>query len=116
MGLKMTKKVAIKMKYRTGDLVQVIAGKDKGKKSKVLKVLRDTNRLVLEGINLAKVHVKPTKEDQGGVKVKEMPIDASNVLHIDPKVGLPTRVGYKILEDGKKVRYAKRSGEIINNA
>lgn len=105
-----------KLKIKTGDLVVVITGKDKNKKGKVIKVNPSKNTLLIEGINLAKKHYKPSQAlPSGGVFQVEKPIHYSNVLIVDPKAELPTKVGYKILEDGKKVRFARRSGEIIDN-
>lgn len=106
-----------KLKIKKGDKVCVIAGKDKGKKGSVLKVMPQEMKLVIEGINVAIKHVKPSQiNPQGGRVSKEMPIHYSNVQIVDPKTDMATRVGYKVLEDGKKVRYAKRSKEIIDNA
>ena len=105
-----------KLKIKKGDKVIVIAGKDKGKKGTVLSVIPKELRLVVEGINSAVRHTKPTQlNPQGGKVVKDMPIHYSNVQILDPKVDLPTRVGFKVLGDGKKVRFAKRSAEIIDN-
>jgi large subunit ribosomal protein L24 len=103
----------IKLKIKKGDKVKVIAGKSKGKVGDVIKVLPAENRVVVSGVNLAKKHTKPTQTSEGGIVQKELPIHVSNVSHIDPKTGAATKVGYKILEDGKKVRFAKKSGEII---
>jgi large subunit ribosomal protein L24 len=105
-----------KLKIRKGDKVIVIAGKDKGKKGTVLSVIPNELKVVVEGINTAIRHEKPTQlNPQGGRKSKDMPIHYSNVQILDPKVELPTRVGFKMLADGKKVRFAKRSSEIIDN-
>lgn len=103
----------IKLKIKKGDDVVVITGKYKGKKGKVLKMLPEENRAFVSGINVAKKHTKPTKENEGGIVSKELSIHISNIAHIDPKSGLHTKVGIKTLEDGTKVRIAKRSGEII---
>ncbi len=104
-----------KFKIKTGDKVVVIAGKDKGKVGRVIKVLYDKDRVVVEGVNIVKKHLKPSqKNPEGGIEEREAPIHISNVMLVDPKNGKPTRVGIKFLEDGKKVRYAKRSGEIID--
>ncbi len=106
----------IKLKIRKGDKIVVIAGKDKGKKGTVLSVIPSKLRLVVEGVNAAICHLKPTQSNpQGGKKTKDMPIHYSNVQLLDPKVELPTRVGFKMLADGKKVRFAKRSNEVIDN-
>ncbi len=103
-----------KFKIKTGDYVQVMSGKDRGKKGKVLKVLRDKDRVLVEGINIITKRVKPTAENpQGGLVEKEAPIHISNVMLVDPKTGEPTRVGYRFDENGNKIRYAKKSGEQI---
>ncbi|MEL6239447.1 MAG: 50S ribosomal protein L24 [Pseudomonadota bacterium] len=102
-------------KVKTGDRVMVIAGRDKGKTGKVLRVETKTDRVVVEGINVVKRHQRPSQTDpQGGVRTFEAPIAVSNVAHVDPRDGKPTRVGFKIDEHGRKLRYAKRSGESIN--
>lgn len=111
------------MKIKTGDTVVVIAGKDsktvtkKGVESttgKVLKVYPETNKVVVEGVNKVKKHQKPTQQNTtGSIIEKEAPIDASNVMILDPKTKTPTRVGYK-MENGKKVRYAKKSGTVLD--
>ena len=103
------------LKVRKGDDVIVLAGRDKGKKGSVLRVLREENRVVVQGVNVVKRHTKPSAAQPGGIIEREAPINASNVAHIDPADGKPTRVGFKFLEDGnRKVRYAKRSGEVID--
>ncbi|PHS39072.1 MAG: 50S ribosomal protein L24 [Robiginitomaculum sp.] len=106
-------------KIKKGDYVQVISGSlknGKGKKGEVLKVFTNENRVLVAGVNMVKRHVRPTQEDpDGGVKTYEAPIAISNVAHLDPKDGKPTRVGFKTLKDGKKVRVAKRSGEVIDD-
>lgn len=101
------------MRIKVGDTVTVIAGKDKGKQGTVLKTLPKRDRVVVEGINIAKKHQKPTQLSTGGIEEVEMPIHVSNVQLIDPSTGEATRVGYRF-EDGKKVRYAKKSGQTIN--
>lgn len=106
--------MANKLKIKKGDEVVVIAGRDKGKKGSILRVIPDENRVVVAGINVAKRHQRPDRSSAGGIINKEMPIHVSNVALADPKTGKPTRVGYKTLSDGKKVRVAKRSGEVIN--
>jgi large subunit ribosomal protein L24 len=102
-----------KMKIRKGDNVVVITGRDKGKSGSVLRVFPAENRVLVQGINLAKRHTKPRAGQQGGIVEKENPIHASNVALSDPKDNKPTRVGFKIV-DGRKVRVALRSGEIID--
>jgi large subunit ribosomal protein L24 len=104
-----------RMHVKKEDTVIVISGKDKGKKGRVLAAFPRENRVLVEGVNLVKKHQKPNpKNPQGGIITQEAPIHASNVMLVDPKTGLPTRVGYKVLENGKKVRVAKRSGATID--
>lgn len=103
-----------KLKIKKGDKVKVITGKSKGKIGDVLKVFPAEGKLLVSGVNLAKKHTKPSQMSEGGIVQKELPIHISNVSHIDPKSGVVTKVGFKILEDGKKVRVAKKSGEIIS--
>jgi large subunit ribosomal protein L24 len=99
------------MGIRKGDVVQVLAGDDRGKRGKVLSVHPKKNKCVVEGINLVYKHVKPNRRNpQGGRLSKEMPLHISNVALLDPKDNKPTRVGVRILTDGSKERYAKRSG------
>ena len=103
-----------KFKIKRDDTVRVIAGKDKGAVGRVLRVLPDKAKVVVEGVNVAKKHQAPTRADQqGGIIDKAMPIDASNVAVISPKDGKATRVGYKVLDDGSKIRVCKRNGEEI---
>ncbi len=104
----------VKLKIKKGDQVIVIAGRDKGARGEVLKVLPKENRAIVKGVNLVKRHQKATQTTEGGIISKEAPIHVSNLAHVDPKDGKPTRVGYKVLEDGRKVRYSKRSGEVID--
>ncbi len=102
------------MFIKTGDKVRVIAGKDKGKEGSVKKILAADNRVVVEGINKIKKHQKPNNANpNGGIIDTEAPIDASNVMLIDPSTNEPTRVGYKFV-DGKKVRVAKKSGKTLD--
>ncbi len=104
----------IKLKIRKGDLVQVIAGDSKGTQGKVLEVLVDKNRAVVEGANLVSKHTKPNAANpNGGIIKKEAPIHISNLAVIDPKSGKPTRIGRKENSEGKLVRVAKKSGEEI---
>jgi large subunit ribosomal protein L24 len=103
-----------KMKIRKGDHVVVITGKDKGKKGEVLKVMPAENRIIVSGVSMVRRHQRQTATQEGGIITKEGPIHVSNVALEDPKDGSPTRVGYKFLKDGRKVRFAKRSGEIID--
>ncbi|MBP2302279.1 50S ribosomal protein L24 [Azospirillum picis] len=101
-------------KIKTKDKVVVLTGKDKGKTGEVLKVLPKENRAVVQGVNVVKKHQRASARSQGGIVEFEAPIDVSNLAHVDPKDGKPTRVGFKVLEDGRKVRVAKRSGEVID--
>ena len=102
-------------KIKKGDHVVVIAGKDKGRKGEVLKVFPKESRIVVKGIKMVKRHTGPSQADpEGGIKQFEAPIHISNVAHLDPKEGKPTRVGFKTLKDGKKVRVTKKSGEVID--
>ena len=102
-----------KMHIKKGDTVYVNAGNDKGKTGKVLPVIPEKDRAIVEGINVVSRHTKPnSKQPQGGIIKQEAPIHVSNLNLIDPKSGKPTRIGRRI-EDGKKVRYAKKSGEEI---
>jgi large subunit ribosomal protein L24 len=103
-----------KLKIRKGDRVVVITGKDKGKKGEVLKVIRGENRAIVQGVAMIKRHQRQTTTQDGGVISKEAAIHVSNLALEDPKDGKPTRVGYKFLKDGRKVRFAKRSGEMID--
>lgn len=112
--MKMAKVAQNKIRLKKGDKVKVITGKDKGKEGEILKVIRDSNRLVVAGINKAKKHEKPSMVSQGGIIEKELSIHVSNVALIDPKDGGITKVGYKKLDDGKKVRIARKSGEVIS--
>jgi large subunit ribosomal protein L24 len=99
------------MLIRKGDMVRVVTGDDKGATGKVLRVLNDKNKLVVEGINRVYRHLKPSRRNpQGGRLSKEMPVDVSNVMLIDPSSSKPTRVGVRVLADGSKERYAKKSG------
>ncbi len=100
-------------KIRRGDDVIVLAGRDKGKKGTVLNVDPKKRRAVVQGVNVAKRHTAPTQGDPGGIKEKELSIHLSNLALEDPKTGEPTRVGFKTLKDGSKVRVARRSGEEI---
>lgn len=106
--------MAVKLKIKKGDRVVVLTGKDKGKSGDVVAVMPKENRAVVSGVNLARRHQKQTAGQEGGIVSKEMPIHVSNLAHIDPKDGKATRVGYKVLDDGKKVRVARRSGEVID--
>jgi large subunit ribosomal protein L24 len=102
-----------KFKIKKGDKVKIITGKDKGKEGEVLRVIKETDRLVVSGVNVAKKHTKPSMTSAGGIVEKELSIHISNVTILDPKSGERTKVGFKILKDGKKVRVARKSGETI---
>lgn len=101
-------------RIRKGDEVIVISGRDKGKKGSVLKVLPNEDRAVVQGVNVVKRHQRQTQTQQGGIVEKEGSIHLSNLALADPQGGAATRVGFKTLEDGRKVRFAKRSGEVID--
>ena len=103
-----------KMKIKKGDNVVVISGRDKGKSGEVLRVFPTESRLVVQGIHIARRHTRQSMGNPGGIVEKELTIHISNVAHIDPTSGKPTRVGYKTLEGGRKVRVARRSGEVID--
>lgn len=114
--MKTLKKSAVpaKLKIKKGDKVVVIAGKDKGKKGEVLKTIPARSRVIVQGVNVVKKHNRPTQFSAGGIEEKELSIHISNIALLDPKKDKPTRVGYKALKDGKKVRVAKASGETID--
>lgn len=102
------------MHVKKGDKVQVISGKDKGKQGVILSAFPKKDRVLVEGVNIVKKHAKPSQANpQGGIISQEAPIHVSNVMPLDPKSGEPTRVGYKVV-DGKKVRVAKKSGELLD--
>ncbi|MDE2230181.1 MAG: 50S ribosomal protein L24 [Alphaproteobacteria bacterium] len=102
------------LKIRKGDKVVVLTGRDKGKEGEVLRVLAEENRVIVQGVNMMKRHTRPRPGDPGGIVEKEATIHLSNVAHKDPKSGKPTRVGFKVLADGKKVRVARGSGEVVD--
>lgn len=101
-------------KIKKGDKVVVITGRDKGKSGEVLRVNPTEGRAMVRGINLVKRHTKATMQTEGGIISKEAAIQLSNLQIADPKDGKPSRVGFKILDDGRKVRFAKRSGDLID--
>jgi large subunit ribosomal protein L24 len=103
-----------KLKIKKGDKVIVLTGRDKGKTGEVVKAMPRENRVIVQGINIAKRHLKPTTQAAGGIVEKEASIHVSNVAYLDPKENKPTRIGFRTLEDGKKVRIARRSGEVID--
>jgi large subunit ribosomal protein L24 len=107
--------MAIKLKIKKGDRVIVITGRSKGRTGEVLKVMPKENRAVVQGVNMVKRHTKPTRMGaEGGIVEKEASIHISNLAHVDPTTGNATRVGFKFLDDGRKVRFAKRSGEVLD--
>jgi large subunit ribosomal protein L24 len=106
--------MAVKFKIRKGDKVIVRTGREKGKTGQVLRVLRDEARVLVQGVNMVKRHTRPTTGNPGGIIEKEAPLHISNVAHVDPTSGKPTRVGFKVLDGGRKVRVARRSGETID--
>jgi large subunit ribosomal protein L24 len=106
--------MAAKFKIKKGDKVVVLTGRDKGKSGEVLRVLRADERVIVQGVNIIKRHTRPSPGEPGGILEKEAAIHISNVAHLDPKSNKATRVGYRVLGDGRKVRYAKRSGEVLD--
>ncbi|MBI1273143.1 MAG: 50S ribosomal protein L24 [Alphaproteobacteria bacterium] len=107
--------MAAKLKIKKKDRVIVLAGKDKGKTGEVIRVLPAEGRVVVQGINMVARHARASQQNPGGIIRKEASIHISNVAHVDPKDSKkPTRIGFKLLKDGRKARYAKRSGELID--
>jgi large subunit ribosomal protein L24 len=106
--------MATKLKIKKGDKVVVTTGRDKGKAGEVIAVFPTENRALVQGVNMVKRHQKQTPQNEGGIISRESKIHLSNLAVADPKDGSPTRVGYKINDDGTKSRIAKRSGEVIN--
>jgi large subunit ribosomal protein L24 len=104
-----------KSKIKKGDRVVVLTGRDKGKVGEVLRVMPAEERAVIQGVNMVKRHTRPSMQNPGGIVEKEASIHLSNLSHLDPKDSKPTRVGYSILDDGRKVRVARRSGERIDS-
>ncbi len=105
--------MATKLKVKKGDKVVVITGRDKGKSGEIVKVLREENRVIVQGINVARRHQKQSMSQEGGIVQKELAIHVSNVALIDPKSEKPTRVGYK-MDGERKIRIARRSGEALD--
>jgi large subunit ribosomal protein L24 len=101
-------------RIKKGDRVIVISGRDKGRKGEVLKIMTKEDRALVSGVNMAKRHQKQTARVQGGIVNREAAVHLSNIAHVDPKTGGPTRIGFKMLGDGRKVRFAKKSGEVID--
>ena len=104
----------MKLKLKKGDKVIVTTGKDKGKTGAITTVFPKENKVIVGGVNMVKRHTKPSQESAGGIISKEMPIHVSNVALVDPKTGKASRIGYKIEKDGRKVRVAKKSGEVVD--
>jgi len=102
------------MNFKTGDKVVVISGSSKGKEGKIVKILKDENRVVVEGVNIRKKHLKPNGQKEGSIVDREAPINASNVMLIDPKTNKPTRIGHSVDKKGKKVRIARKSGSSLD--
>jgi len=109
-------KSKVKFHIRKGDTAIVIAGNDKGKKGKVLEIVREKNRVIIEGVNMITKHVKPSANNpEGGIEKTEAGIHISNVKIVDPSSGEPTKVGRKLNDEGKLQRFSKKTGELINN-
>lgn len=107
--------MANKLRVKKGDKVIVVAGKDKGKKGEIIESFPSDNRVRVSGVNIVKKHRKAGMEGAGGIVEVEQSIHVSNIAFLDPKSDKATRIGYKILQDGKKVRVAKKSGEVVDN-
>ena len=101
-------------KFKKGDKVVVLTGRDKGKTGEVIQVMPREERALVRGVNLVKRHQRQSMNQEGGIISKELPVQLSNLAYADPKDGKPTRVGFKTLDDGRKVRFAKRSGDLID--
>ena len=101
-------------KIKKGDKVVVLTGRDSGRTGEVVRVMPKEERALVRGVNLVKRHQRQTMNQEGGIIQKEAPIQLSNLALADPKDGKPTRVGFKVLDDGRKVRFAKRSGDLID--
>jgi len=101
-------------KIKKGDKVVVLAGRDKGRSGEVVQVMPTEGRALVRGVNMVKRHTRQSGTQEGGIISKEGPIQLSNIAIADPKDGKPTRVGFKVLDDGRKVRVAKRSGDLID--
>ena len=102
-------------RFKKGDKVMVTTGRDKGKSGEILKVFPKRSRAIVQGVHKLKRHTRPTNTAAGGIVEKEGVIHISNLTHLDPKDDTPTRIGFKFLKDGRKVRFARRSGEVIDN-
>lgn len=101
-------------RIRKGDRVIVLTGRDKGRSGEVLKIIKSEDRALVQGVNMAKRHTRQTQTQEGGIITKELPVHLSNLAHEDPKDRKATRIGFKTLKDGAKVRFARRSGEVID--
>ncbi|MBV9570165.1 MAG: 50S ribosomal protein L24 [Alphaproteobacteria bacterium] len=101
-------------RIKKGDRVIVITGRDKGRKGEILKMMPKEERALVSGVNMVKRHQRQTARVQGGIVNKEAPVHISNLAHVDPKTGGPTRIGFKVLGDGRKVRFARKSGDVID--
>jgi len=101
-------------KIKKGDKVVVITGRDKGRSGEVVRVMPAEERAIVRGVNMVKRHQRQTMQQEGGIITKEASVHLSNLALTDPKDGKPTRVGFKVLEDGRKVRFSKRSGDLID--
>jgi large subunit ribosomal protein L24 len=101
-------------RIKKGDRVVVLSGRNKGQSGEVVRNLNKQDRVIIQGVNMVKRHTRATQTSAGGIVTKEASIHLSNVIHVDPKTDKPTRIGYKFLEDGRKVRFAKASGEVID--
>ena len=101
-------------KIKKGDKVVILTGRDKGKSGEVVQVMPKETRALVSGVNLVKRHQRQTQTQEAGIISKEAPVHLSNLALVDPKDGKPTRVGFKVLDDGRKVRFAKRSGDLID--
>ncbi len=106
--------MAAKFKVKKGDTVIVLTGREKGKSGEIIRMLPKEKRVLVRDVNMVKRHTKPSPTNPGGIVDKEAPIHVSNVALVDPNDGKPTRIGYRVLEDGRKVRVARRSGEVID--
>ncbi|NKB45378.1 MAG: 50S ribosomal protein L24 [Alphaproteobacteria bacterium] len=101
-------------RFKKGDKVIVLTGKDRGKTGDIVKAIPQEGRVIVQGINMMRRHTRPSASEAGGIVEKEASIHVSNVAIVDPKENVATRVGFRTLDDGTKVRYAKRSGEVID--
>ena len=106
--------MAKKYKIKKGDQVVILTGKDKGKKGNIIDIITKRNRVLIQGISMVKRHTKPSPASKGGIEDKESSVHISNVSIVDPKDAKPSKIGFKFLDKGKKVRFSKRSGEVID--